>query len=74
MGTFYSGCVIENHVDRKKFIHVPKLLVDTGSEYTWISETMLEKIGVTREKKDLLFVMDNGQSRSQEVSVLLLSL
>ena len=67
MGTFYSGCVIENHVDRKKSIHVPKLLVDTGSEYTWISETMLEKIGVTREKKDLLFIMANGQQVTRSV-------
>ena len=67
MGTFYSGCVIENHIDRKKSIHIPKLLVDTGSEYTWISETVLEKIGVTREKKDLLFIMANGQQATRSV-------
>ncbi len=67
MGTFYSGCVVENHVDRKKTIHIPKLLVDTGSEYTWISETLLEKIGVTREKKDLLFIMANGQQVTRSV-------
>jgi predicted aspartyl protease len=37
------------------------LLVDTGSEYSWIDESMLAKIGVAREKKDLTFVMANGQ-------------
>lgn len=35
-------------------------LVDTGSEYTWLPGTTLEKIGVKREKKDLAFVMANG--------------
>jgi predicted aspartyl protease len=39
---------------------MPKLLVDTGSEYTWVPTAKLEKIGVTREKKDLSFVMANG--------------
>ena len=49
MGTFYTKCLIENHIDRKKSIMIPKLLVDTGSEYTWIPENLLEKVYVTRE-------------------------
>jgi len=61
MGTFYIGCRIENHVDRKKSAKVPKLLVDTGREYTWINEKTLEKINVAPEKKDVTFVMANGQ-------------
>ena len=67
MGTFYTRCLIENHIDRKKFIVVPKLLVDTGSEYTWIPENTLEKIAVAREKKDLVFVMANGQQVTRSV-------
>ncbi len=61
MGTFKIGCRIENHIYRDKSISVPKLLVDTGSEYTWISEKTLNKIGVTVEKKDIPFVLANGQ-------------
>ncbi len=61
MGTFKIGCRIENHIYRDKSIRVPKLLVDTGSEYTWISEKTLNKIGVTVEKKDIPFVLANGQ-------------
>ncbi|MBI2432222.1 MAG: hypothetical protein HYV26_05070 [Candidatus Hydrogenedentes bacterium] len=61
MGTFYTSCVVENHVDRSKSVSVPKLLVDTGSEYTWIPVGMLDGIGVVREKKDLHFVMANGE-------------
>jgi predicted aspartyl protease len=60
MGTFHTGCKVENHVDRAKTVQIPKMLVDTGSEYTWIPGTKLEKIGVAREKKDIRFVMANG--------------
>ena len=67
MGTFYTKCLIENHIDRKKSIVVPKLLVDTGSEYTWIPENLLEKIAVAREKKDLVFVTANGQQVTRSV-------
>jgi predicted aspartyl protease len=61
MGTFYINCKVENHTDRKKSIQIAKLLVDTGSEYTWISAAKLEKIGVNREKKDVPFIMANGE-------------
>ncbi len=67
MGTFYTKCLIENHIDRKKSIMIPKLLVDTGSEYTWIPENLLEKVYVTREKKDLVFVMANGQQVTRSI-------
>lgn len=61
MGTFYINCKVENHTDRKKSIQIAKLLVDTGSEYTWISAAKLEKIGVKTEKKDVPFIMANGE-------------
>ena len=60
MGTFYVGALIENHIDRKKSARISKLLVDTGSEHTWLPEPILAKIGVSREKKDVSFVMANG--------------
>lgn len=67
MGTFYTRCKIENVVDRTKSVVIPKLLVDTGSEYTWIPEATLEKLGISREKKDVLFVMANGQQITRSV-------
>jgi predicted aspartyl protease len=60
MGVFRVACRIENIVDRKKAVEIPELLVDTGSEYTWITTGLLTGIGVKREKKDLQFVMANG--------------
>ena len=72
MGTFHTACRVENHVDRSKAVEIPKLLVDTGSEYTWVSEAKLEKIGVTREKKDLQFVMANGTVVTRSVGFAIL--
>ncbi len=67
MGAFHTSCRVENHIDRSRFVRIPKLLVDTGSEYTWIPATKLEKIGVGREKKDLRLVMANGEVVTRSV-------
>ena len=72
MGTFYTDCVVEHHVHRKRTARIPKLLVDTGSEYTWVAEPTLRKLGVTPEKKDLQFVMANGQTISRNVGFVIL--
>ena len=61
MGTFYTRCKIENPVDRTKSAIIPKILVDTGSEYTWIPATTLERLDIGHEKRDVLFVMANGE-------------
>ena len=67
MGTFSVGCKIANHIDRTRAARIPRVLVDTGSEYTWIAESTLEKIGVEREKKDLEFIMANGTRITRSV-------
>lgn len=72
MGTFHTICRVENHVDRSKGIEIPKLLVDTGSEYTWVPAEKLEGIGVMREKKDLQFVMANGSVVTRSVGFAIL--
>jgi len=72
MGTFHIDCKIENHTDRKKTARIPKLLVDTGSEYTWIPASTLERIGVVREKKDLPFIMANGEIVTRSVGFAIL--
>ena len=66
-GTFYASCRVENHVDRRKSAEVPKLLVDTGAEFTWIDADTLKNIGVRHEKKDYIFVMANGQHITRAV-------
>ena len=66
-GTFYTSCSIENIADRGRSAEIESVLVDTGSEYTWMPKTTLEKIGVNREKKDISFVMANGQEVTRNV-------
>jgi predicted aspartyl protease len=74
MGTFSVKCKIENIINRKKSVVIPKMLVDTGSEYTWVSAKYLEEIGIEREKKDLEFVMANGQRITRSVGFAIIRL
>lgn len=67
MGTFYTGCRIENVSQRSKGATIPKLLVDTGSDYTWVPEGILDRLDIKREKKDLEFTMANGQRVTRSV-------
>ncbi|MBI2060806.1 MAG: retroviral-like aspartic protease family protein [Nitrospirae bacterium] len=72
MGTFHVDCKVEHHVERRRSVRIPKALVDTGSEFTWIPADKLERIGVVREKKDLRFVMANGQVVTKSVGFAIL--
>lgn len=72
MGTFYTSCRIENHRNRTRAVRISKLLVDTGSEYTWVPAATLEKIKVAREKKDLQFIMANGEIVTRSVGFAIL--
>jgi len=58
MGTFYTGCRIENVSERSKRAAILKLLVDTGSEYTWIPREVLEELGVIPQRKQGFIVAD----------------
>ena len=72
MGTFKIRCKIENITDRSKSAVIPQILVDTGSEYSWVSSQTLDKVDVQREKKDVSFVMANGQIVTRSVGFAIL--
>jgi predicted aspartyl protease len=67
VGTFYAHCAVQNATDRSRQSQVKKILVDTGSEHTWIPSSVLDRIGVAREKKDITFVMANGAEMSRSI-------
>ncbi len=50
------------------------MLVDTGSEYSWIPTPTLKKLGIKTEKKDLTFVMANGQQVTRNVGFAIIRL
>jgi predicted aspartyl protease len=60
MGAFTIGCLIKNHVDREKSVKIPRLMVDTGSDATWIPRKLLEQIEIKVEKRSP-YQMANGQ-------------
>ncbi len=74
MGTLHTKCKIENPVSRTRSVAIPKLLVDTGSDYTWVAERLLERIGIRREKKDVAFVLANGQPVTRRVGFAIIRL
>jgi predicted aspartyl protease len=61
MGVFRTSCEIRGIRSRKPPIRVRDLLVDTGSEFSWIPAGDLRQAGVHVVKKGQLFVMANGQ-------------
>jgi predicted aspartyl protease len=67
MGTFVIRCKIENPADRLRSAVISNMLVDTGSECTWVAKATLEKIGIKREKKDQVFVMANGEQITRSI-------
>jgi predicted aspartyl protease len=67
MGLFFVGCKIVNPVEDSRTVTVPRLMVDTGAEATWIDGTVLSKIGIEPRKKDLQFQMANGQIITRSV-------
>ena len=67
MGLYSVGCLIENQQDRTRSVRVPKVMVDTGSELTWINHKHLEKIGIEAEKKDKHFILANGQHITRSI-------
>lgn len=62
MGTFRVDCEAVNVRHPNRVVKIPKLLVDTGSEFTWLLEPALRQAGIAVVKKDLALVMANGQT------------
>ncbi len=50
MGTFRTTIRIESHTRRGRVQEVGNVLVDTGSEATWVPRTILESLGIQPEK------------------------
>jgi predicted aspartyl protease len=73
-GAFYTRCKVENASERKRSVVLERVLVDTGSEFTWVPEKALERIGVRREKKDVSFVLANGQRVTRSVGFAIIRL
>ena len=72
MGVFYTDCEVVHKSNPKKSAKVAHLLVDSGSEFTWISGSVLQQLGIKVEKKDVPFVMANGQTITRSIGYAIL--
>lgn len=72
MGIFFVDCEVEPPDGSARPQLMEQMLVDTGSEYTWLPSEDLERAGITVRKKDLEFVMANGQVITRPVGYAIL--
>ena len=64
---FSVACLLENQQDRTRSVRVADVLVDTGSELTWIGHEHLARIGIEPEKRDRPFVPADGQQITRSI-------
>ena len=67
MGVFMADVRVTKPGRRPRWKTFRRVLVDTGSEMTWLPEADLHALGVEVFKRDQLFVMANGQYVTRNV-------
>jgi len=67
MGVFMVDVRVTKPRRRPRWKTFRRVLVDTGSEMTWLPEADLHALGVEVFKRDQLFVMANGQYVTRNV-------
>ena len=72
MGVFYINCLVQNISDPENSVTISNLLVDSGSEYTWIPEQDLKNTEIAVSKKDVSFIMANGQTITRHIGYAIL--
>jgi predicted aspartyl protease len=67
MGIFSVEIAIAKTSPRPKFVSVRRIMVDTGSEATWVAADVLRSAKIEVRKKDQSFVMANGQRVTRDI-------
>ncbi len=62
MGIFSVTIELEQPANPRTMKRVDKIMVDTGSELSWVASDKLREVGIKVRKKDQPFVMANGQT------------
>jgi predicted aspartyl protease len=62
MGSFHVDCEFVNVRTPARSVRVAKVLVDTGTGFSSVPEPLLRKVGIRVAKKDLRFLISNGQT------------
>jgi predicted aspartyl protease len=72
MGTFRIDAELASLRRPRVFTPVPRMLVDSGSEFTWIPREILQGAGIGPAKKDLQFQMANGEIITRQIGFAIL--
>ena len=56
MGVFHVDGEVAGIAAPEVFVSVPKMLVDSGAEFSWIAASLLEQAGVTIVKQEEFFL------------------
>lgn len=72
MGVFTVSCEVPSLLPGSRAIPVEGLLVDSGSELSWIPASALAEAGVTLAKRDEQFCMANGHTITRSIGYALL--
>ena len=67
MARFTVNCELQDLTGNRPPAAIADVMVDTGSEYTWLPEDLLREAGVTVTKKDIAFVMANGATITRDI-------
>lgn len=67
MGIFSVNIAVAKPGGQPRFIDVRQIMVDTGSEVTWINADVLRQAKIEVRKKDQQFIMANGQLITRDV-------
>jgi predicted aspartyl protease len=68
MGTFRIDIAVEHPARRGKRVGIEHVLVDTGSEFTWIPTPALEQLGVERERTQRFLIAD-GRVLERDIGI-----
>ena len=72
MVVFYIDCTVENMAEPEKSAQIKEMIVDTGSEFTWLAQDVLFEIGVRVRKPNQQFLMANGEVIARDVGYAIL--
>lgn len=72
MGVFTVSLEIESTGSRPKTTSIDKVMVDTGSEVTWLPAEVLKRAGIRIRKKDQGFIMANGLAITRDIGYAIL--
>ena len=69
MGAFKVDCELQELTGKEPPVSIAGVMVDTGSEYTWLPEELLARAGVGVSKRALSLIMANGTSAAPRLNV-----